>query len=154
MRTRTDRQITPTLPEEPSGATRILENLKDFITRPPQNETEDDFEDVTSSINNPIETNTEEVMAIISPRKTPIDKEPQPEATSLAPSTETSKNKKPLTRVKIFTAAVPSELEKRVNEYLTKTETDPRLSNLELVSTCFSSSGQGYSVMLTYKLDT
>lgn len=150
MRTRTGRQITPTLPEEPSGATRILENLKDFITRPPQDETED----VASSVNNPIETNTEEVMAIISPRKTPIDKTPKPEATSLAPSAETNKNKKPLTRIKIFTAAVPSELEKRVNEYLTKTETDPRLSNLELVSTCFSSSGQGYSVMLTYKLDT
>lgn len=150
MRTRTGRQITPTLPEEPSGATRILENLKDFITRPPQDETED----VASSVNNPIETDTEEVMAIISPRKTPIDKTPQHEASSLAPSAETSKNKKTLTRVKIFTAAVPSELEKRVNEYLTKTETDPRLSNLELVSTCFSSSGQGYSVMLTYKLDT
>lgn len=150
MRTSTGRKITPTLPEEPSGATRILENLKDFITRPPQDETED----VASSVNNPIEADTEEVMAIISPRKTPIDKTPQPEALSLTPSAETSKNKKPLTRVKIFTAAVPSELEKRVNEYLTKTETDPRLSNLELVSTCFSSSGQGYSVMLTYKLDT
>lgn len=150
MRTRTGRQITPTLPEEPSGATRILENLKDFITRPPQDETED----VASSVNNPIETDTEEVMAIISPRKTPIDKTPKPEASPLAPSAETNKNKKPLTRVKIFTAAVPNELEKRVNEYLTKTETDPRLSNLELVSTCFSSSGQGYSVMLTYKLDT
>lgn len=150
------------LPKEDSGATKILSSIRDFIN-PVKDEPFTDissssqFDPVTGQTPDeapvqpekiPIETDVEEVMAVIAPHRK--RKEPKPEPDPMPKTEPTPSND--AVRIKIFTAAVPGEVERKVNEYLEKVETDPRLANLRLISTDIASSGQGYSVMLTYKL--
>lgn len=142
----TQRQQTPR--GDALGHTRVISNLKNmFNARPPEDKLEDveDISSVSAPAPEPIETDTDAVMSILMPHRTPAQ-------ASVEPKSQPEERRKPQTRVHIFTAAAPEQLEKKINEHLASAETNPKLNNLEIISTAYASNNQGYSVMLTYKL--
>lgn len=110
---------------------------------------EDEFEDEYSftepgTSGKPIETDLNDVMEILN------KKEPTEDAPIDIPETIPEK---PRTRVKSFAAPTPSQLVDKINEYLNKVETDPRLANLTVHDVQYSSNDQGYSALIILKLN-
>ena len=123
-----DRNATRTWPPK---------NLLKGLTDPPDDEfTEEitsfskEFQLPEGSSDTPFETPIEEVMEVLTPKK-PV--EPK---------------KKRLRVPAILNAPTPEQLKTKINTYLEKLESDPRLGDLVFENLQYSSNDQGYSCMI------
>lgn len=78
------------------------------------------------------------------PYEMPVD-----EVMEVLTTNKTTGNKKKRFRVPaILSAPTPDQLKSKINTYLEKLETDPRLEDLDFEDLQFSSNDQGYSCMV------